>query len=887
MTAAYDGRDQASRDRSPLSVATDLPIHAVLPALKQALRASPAAVLSAPPGSGKTTIVPLALLDEPWLAGRKILMLEPRRLAARAAATRMASLRGDRVGDGVGFRVRLESKVSARTRVEVLTEGILTRRIQRDPELDGVGLVIFDEFHERNLQGDLALALCLEVQQGLREDLRLLVMSATLDAEPIARLLAGPHGSAPVITADGGGHAVETTYLDRDPPREGMVRATVAAVRDALRETRGDLLVFLPGGSEIRRTLTQLQADLPPDTVVRPLYGELGREQQDQALTVDPDGRRRVVLATDIAETSLTIAGVSVVIDSGLARRPHYDPNTALTRLVTRRVSRASATQRAGRAGRLGPGTCYRLWSKATHRGLVARDQAEILQADLTPLVLELATWGSADSNDLAWLDPPPRAALSQASALLRQLDALDGADRPTARGRAMAELPLHPRLAHMLLEAHRQGCGEQACRVAALLSERDIVGRGGRDFGVDIEARLRVLQAQSRTASRGERPSGQRAGQRAGRPSGTGIDGYIDTGASRQVMRLARQWQQLLARGATPAPPRRVPARELPSVGGLLAWAYPDRVAQRSAGDPCRYRLANGRAALLSASDPLQGEEWLVIAQLDAGQGDGRVFLAAALDIGELRSRLATHITRRQVVEWSPREQAVRWGDEERLGALVLGLDTGGEADPEAVRAAMLHGLRGMGLRQLPWTAAATALRTRVMNAREWQPEAGWPDLSDAALEATLEDWLAPYLTGISRRAHLQRLDLEAVLKARLDWQQQQTLERLLPTHLRVPSGSRVALEYRLDGPPVLAARIQELFGQAESPRVCDNRIPVVVQLLSPARRPVQVTRDLAGFWQRTYFEVRKELRGRYPKHYWPDDPATATATARVRPRN
>lgn len=862
----------------------DLPVHQALPALRRRLNTHTSAVLCAPPGSGKTTLVPLALLDQPWLQGQAILMLEPRRLATRAAAARMASLCGEQIGRRVGYRVRLDSKVSTDTRIEVVTEGILTRRLQRDPELSGVGLVIFDEFHERNLQADLALALCLEVQQGLREDLRLMVMSATLDAAPVARLLTDDNADNAIVHAEGRSYPVESRYLDTEPARYELPAAVVSAVRAALQQHSGDLLVFLPGGAEIRRVAERLDAldsasgqttGNPTGVVVRPLYGELSRQDQDRALLPDPDGRRRVVLATDIAESSLTIEGVSVVVDAGLARRPRFDPNTGLSGLLTRRISKASATQRAGRAGRLMPGTCYRLWSQASHRGLVEHDPPEISEADLAPLLLELAVWG-ADPGQLAWLDPPPAAALAGARVLLQGLSALDPDGRSTARGRAMAELPLHPRLAHMLLEAAAQGCGQHACRLAALLSERDIIrraapgGRVGDGPGSDLDQRLSLLQTF------------------AGRPSAqTGID----SSAARRVLRVAEQWQRLLHKAGRRALSAATERGCRLSAAELLSWAYPDRVARRRDHSNERYQLANGRGVQLRESDPLAGSDWLVVAHLDAALADGRIYLAAATTPEQLRRRLPGHIVSRERVAWDARDEAVTVAHQERLGVLLLSSRPSHDADPERRLDAMLDGVTRLGLEALPWTPVARQLQTRVGNAREWcgdSSERGsgqWPDLSDTTLAATLETWLRPYLSGFSRRSHLARLDLEAILRAQLDWNAQQTLDRLLPTHLAVPSGSKLRLDYRPDGPPVLAVRLQEMFGCAETPAVCDNAVPVQVHLLSPARRPIQVTSDLAGFWQRTYTEVKKELKGRYPKHYWPDDPSTAIATSRVRP--
>ncbi len=837
-----------------------LPIDEVLPALRQALSKHPSAVLQAPPGAGKTTQVPLALLNEPWLKHRSILILEPRRLAARAAAARMASLLGESVGETVGYRIRFETKVSKKTRIEVLTEGILTRRLQSDPALEGVGLVIFDEFHERHLHADLALALCLDSQRILREDLKLLVMSATLEGAAVSALL----GEAPVVKSQGRSFPVEVHYAGRDPDSGNRLpQAVHQAILHALEHDKGDLLVFLPGAWEIRRTQALLEGRSARGPVdVYPLYGDLPWEAQDRAIKPSGNGRRKVVLATPIAETSLTIEGIGVVIDAGFARVPEFDPRSGLTRLTTKRISRASAEQRTGRAGRLGPGVCYRLWSEATQRGLMAQPIPEIRAADLAPLALELAQWGVRDAGTLAWLDPPPSSALAQARQLLIQLGAVEQEGSITPSGRAMAALPLHPRLAHMVYRAEARGLGNLASDLAALLSERDLlVGEGRRSC--DVVKRLEALRA-FREQGKGREPS-------------LGID----QAAAFRIGQAARQCQRLLQSKETTI------GRDLEKAGLLLAFAYPDRIAQQRAPGEVRYLLASGRGARLPEQEQRMRQPYLVVASVDAGEVEGNIYLAAAVEIDALRRELASYLRTEEVIRWDTRQQRVMALREERLGELLLDSTPLSGPDPEKLGSAMLEGVRQLGIAALPWTREARDWQARVLSLRHWLPEEGWPDLSDAALQEHLEEWLGPFLTGITRREHLKRLDLLAVLKARLDWSQSRRLEEGAPTHLTVPSGSRLRLEYQPGESPVLAVKLQEMFGLAETPRVAWGRVPVTLHLLSPARRPIQVTQDLRGFWERTYAEVKKELKGRYPKHPWPDDPWNAPPTGRAKRRS
>ena len=832
-----------------------LPIEPVLPAIRAALQNATALVLQAPPGAGKTTCVPLALLDEPWLTGQTILMLEPRRLAARAAATRMAGLLGEPVGQTVGYRIRFDRQISRQTRIEVVTEGILTRRLQRDPGLTGVGLVMFDEFHERSLHADLALALCLDSQRGLRDDLRLLVMSATLDGAAAAKLL----GDAPVVTSAGRAWPVACHYLPGDAHRLDLT-GVVRAILTALARHEGDVLAFLPGGGEIRQVQRRLEAEpVSAGLALVPLYGDLPGAAQQQAIQPDSAGRRKVVLATSIAETSLTIEGVTVVVDAGWTRVPRFDPRSGLTRLETVRVSADAAEQRAGRAGRLGPGTCYRLWSEATHSRLRPRRVPEILEADLAPLVLELANWGVNDPATLAWLDPPPPGALAQARAVLADLEALDDQGRITPTGRTLAELPTHPRLAHLLRRGAALGQGALAADLAAVLEERDLL-RGAHPFGSDLTVRLEALQAFRR--------EGRAGAQRWA----------ADGSACSPIEQTARRWRELLKIVAAPEP-----APDPALVGLLLALAYPDRIARRREGGADRYQLANGRGARLAVDDPLSGSDWLTVAQLDAGISEGRIWLAAPVAPADLESHLAARICTVAEVTWDERQAAVSARRERRLGALMLAGETLMGADPALLRQAMRAGVRQMGLESLPWTDELRDWQARISALRCWFPEEGWPEVADDWLTEHLDQWLEPWLNGVTRREHLARLDLAAALTSLLDQRLRTRLNELAPTHLTVPSGSRIRLQYPPGKPPVLAVKLQELFGLADTPRIGGGRVAVTLHLLSPAQRPIQVTQDLRGFWERTYAEVKKELKGRYPKHPWPDDPWNATPTRRT----
>jgi ATP-dependent helicase HrpB len=832
-------------------VRTGLPVEEALPALRRSLVDGTSAVLVAPPGAGKTTLVPLALLDEPWLGGRKIVLLEPRRLAARAAALRMAELLGEPdAGGTVGYRMRLETRVGRGTRIEVVTEGILTRMLRADPALDGVGLVVFDEFHERSLQADAGLALTLHARRLLRADLRVLVMSATLDAEPVARLL----GVATVVRAEGRTHPVETRWRDRAV--DGRIEPVVAdTVRTALREHEGDVLAFLPGAAEIRRTGEALEGTLPPDTAVYELFGLLPREVQDRALHPSPPGRRKVVLASAIAESSLTIEGVRVVVDGGLMRVPRFDPGTGMTRLETLRVTRDAADQRRGRAGRTAPGVCYRLWTKQEEHGMVPARAPEIREADLAPLVLDLAAFG-AEPGELAWLDPPGAAPLAQAGELLRELEALESNGSLTPHGARMAELGVHPRLAHLVLRGAERGWGALACDMAALLEERDILR--GAESPPEVDARLRL--------------EALREGARA-LPRGLTVDSAAASRVRKQAEALRRR-AGVTRRDSVAGP-----------AGRLAAFAYPDRVGQLRVGSRGRYLLRNGRGVTMDAGDPLAGEAWLVVLDLDARGREGRVFQAAPLALADIEEALGQQAQTTEEVVWDEAAGRVQARRIRRLGSLVLGEGALRDPDPGAVARALCDGVRARGLHVLPWSRETTQLRGRLAFVRALEGER-WPDTSEEGLTASLEGWLAPSLTGMRSLDDLGGLDLGEALLSTLAWNRRVELDRLAPTHLDVPSGSRIALDYADPSAPVLAVRLQEVFGLLETPTVGGGRVPLTIHLLSPARRPVQVTRDLASFWRGAYFEVRKDLRARYPKHSWPEDPLAAEPTRRTKPR-
>lgn len=840
---------------------SSLPIDEILPQLLQSIRATPNAILHAPPGAGKTTRVPLSLLDViPAEAGR-IVMLEPRRLAAVSAARWMARCLGEEPGRTVGYSIRFDSRVSADTRIEVVTEGILTRRIQNDPLLEGVAAVIFDEFHERSIHADLGLALCLDVQRQVRPELMILVMSATLECEPLAQLM----GEAPVISSPGRSFPVEEIYLE-DRPHGPIPSRMAATIRQVLKDTEGDLLAFLPGAGEIRSCASLLAESGAADkwVSVHQLYGDLPFEQQQAAIL--PGKQRKVVLATSIAETSLTIEGIRMVIDSGLSRRLRHDPASGMNRLVTVRESRSSAEQRKGRAGRLAPGVCYRLFSRHTFSAMTPGTPPEIMATDLAPLVLELAAWGVTDPTQLAWLDPPPEASLAVARQLLVDLSALDASGRVTPKGRSMAKLPLHPRLARLLGRSQELGCPVLGCRLAALLSERDIIRRGpqGRPVGMrtlDVGDRLELLQLWM---------------------TGRGAAGDADTAALKAVERVAGQ----LCRMIGISPGKEAEAIDIDAVGRLLLTAYPDRVGRQRDGELGRYLLANGRGARLPSAGLMQPSPLVIAVSVDGGnQGEGVIHLAEPVSEELLRAESGALIRQRDNIAWDSREGRVVAVREECIGAVRLS-SSPCMPSPGEVLPVVLEAVRNSSLGLLSRDEPFLQLQARILLLRRMFPYDGWPDVSDPALLESLESWLAPALGGVRNSQQLGAVNLSAALLQMLDYRHRTALDDLAPTHLTVPSGSRIRLDYCEGELPVLAVKLQELFGLADTPTIAKGRVGVLLHLLSPAGRPLQVTRDLKGFWDGAYHQVKKEMKGRYPKHPWPDDPWSAVPTRRAKPR-
>jgi ATP-dependent helicase HrpB len=835
--------------------AGQLPIDGVLGALCSALATHSSAVLVAPPGAGKTTRAPLALLGEPWAKGRRLILLEPRRIAARAAAARMAATLGEKVGETIGLRVRLTSLVSRRTRIEVVTEGVFTRMILADPALDGVAAVLFDEFHERSLDADLGLAFALDAQQGLREDLRLLVMSATLDGTRARALL----GDAPLIESQGRAFPVVTRYVGRNPSariEDEVTRATL----EALASDNGSILIFLPGQGEIRRVAEILDARIKrPDVDIAPLYGALDGRAQDLAVAPAPVGRRKIVLATSIAETSLTIEGVRVVIDSGLMRVPVYEPDVGLTRLETVRVSRANADQRRGRAGRTEPGICYRLWEEAANGGLQPFAAPEILSADLSGLALDCALWGVADPGKLAFLDPPPRTALKEARALLIEIGALDGDGRITEEGRAIASLALPPRLARMVVDAVREGEGGMASEIAVLLTERGLGGDAA-DIATRLEAFRRDRSTRAEDARRLARGLAQRA-ETLIRPSATFSPGE---------------------KGALPSPSGRGVGGE-GSAGALLASAFPDRIAARR-GKRGEFLMANGRAAALEAHDPLAGEHYLAIGEIAGRAASARILTAAALTLDDIERIAGSSIESMDELSFDRRSASLRSRRRRQLGALILTEQTLAVPQDDAAALTLTRGVLSLGLVRLPWTKALKQRRDRVMFLRRAEGEA-WPDLSDEALVAD-PNWLAPFLVGKTKLDEISADDLSSALDAALPWDLARRLNDEAPTHFQAPTGTAAPIDYEAEGGPAIALRVQELFGLSEHPSLAGGRIPLTLHLLSPAHRPIQITRDLPGFWRGSWAAVRSDLRGRYPRHFWPEDPAAAQPTARAKPR-
>lgn len=820
------------------------PVLQVLDDLKSKLDNESIVILQAPPGAGKSTIIPLRLLDCQWLKDQKILMLEPRRLAARSVASRMSDILQQEVGSTVGYRVRFDNKVSAATKIEVVTEGILTRLIQSDNSLEGIGLIIFDEFHERSLHADTALALSLQVQQVLRPDLKILIMSATLDAGQLSSIL----NNAPVVISEGRQFPVTLKYVQ--PEDNDIIRSIGRVIRKALFEERGDILVFLPGAGEINRCHQKL-SDEPIEAEVLTLYGDLPYKKQQEAILPHPQGRRKIILSTSIAETSLTIEGVGVVIDSGLSRVPRFDPRSGFTRLETIRVTKDAADQRAGRAGRLGPGVCYRMWSEGSHMNLIPQRVPEILEADLAPLVLELSEWGVRDVKELTWITLPPQGSINQARVLLTDLEALNE-QIITAKGRAMLKLPTHPRIAHMILEAKDVDSRSLALAtdIASLLEEKDPMERG---TGADLAHRIDVL----RRWRNNERVNADRS-------------------ALEKIEKLAASWRRLLK---VEVDNGKVTETD---VGNLLFAAFPERLAMQLEKFGQRYKLANGRTARLNDNDPLITSRWLAIANLDAGVGEGRIFLAAPVSPEDI----AVHASERETVKWDDERGMIVGTVEQHIGALVLSSKKLTSISGDLKVKALCNVIREKSIRKsLLWNEIHDEWQNRVLSLKVWRPDEHWPDVSFEHLESTLEEWLSPFIMNASKSADLMKVDLLSALNSILSWEKQQSLDRLAPSRISVPSGSNIRLQYFPDGKsPVIEVRLQEVFGLVETPRINEGRTPVVLHLLSPGYKPVQVTQDLKSFWGNTYNEVRKELRMRYPKHSWPEDPWTAEAVRGVK---
>jgi ATP-dependent helicase HrpB len=818
------------------------PVLETLPQLKDVLSKKTVAILQAPPGAGKSTILPLELLDEDWLGHQKIIMLEPRRLATKSVAQRMASLRNEEIGETIGYRVRFDTKVSGQTKLEIVTEGILTRMIQSDNSLEGVRLVIFDEFHERSLQADLALALCLQVQSVLRPDLRILIMSATLDADVLKKSL----GEVPVITSEGRQFPVNVHYLNLKE-EEPLHLRIISAIRKAIREEEGDVLVFLPGAGEIQRTAAALE-EMSLGVRVHMLFADLSYKQQEDALLPDTSGQRKVVLSTSIAETSLTIEGIKVVIDSGYARVPKFDVRSGLTRLETIRVTKDSADQRKGRAGRLGSGVCYRLWSE--NLSLVAQRKPEMLEADLAPTVLELMQWGVKDVNELTWITTPPVGAWNQAKELLMQLGAIEN-NAITEQGKAMLKLPTHPRIAHMLTSSGINTVSI-ACDLAAVIEERDPLQK---ESGADLALRIEAL----RKFRKGERY-------------------FADRTALTRIEKLAAQWRKLLKAA--------IDNTEIQDhhLGKLLFAAYPERIAQQLEKRGDRYKLANGRVVKLPQHDVLSREPWLCVAQLDAGHKEGKIFLAAAID----QQELLFLSTKSEIAFWDEEREMVAAATEWRLDTLVVDKKPMAKPSKEKSIAILCDVIRRKGLKFIGWDEQQTTWQARVLSVKTWRQNEAWPNVSNDQLVESVDDWLTPYLDTIYKRSELLKLDLSTILQSSLAWELSAKLDLVAPQKISVPSGSLVDLQYFNDGrPPVMEVRLQEMFGLLETPTVNEGRNKIMLHLLSPGYKPVQVTQDLKSFWQTTYHEVRKELRMRYPKHHWPEDPWTAEAVRGVVRKN
>lgn len=841
-----------------LKLPDNLPVSQTLPELRRVLSSGNRALLQAPPGAGKTTLVPLDLLQTGLVTNQKILLLEPRRLAARSVARRMADLLGEKVGETVGWRMQLDTRVGKQTRIEVVTEGVLTRMLQSDPSLEGVGLVIFDEFHERSLHADLGLALTMQCQDGYRDDnnpLKILVMSATLATEKMVRFL-----DCPLIQSQGRSYPVSCHYIrqsiKKDDKRE-QINQCSNTIRSALKSHDGSILVFLPGVGEIQQVAKALENTLPDNVTVHQLYGDLDKQAQDQAIQPAPKNLRKIVLSTDIAESSLTIEGVNVVVDAGLMRTSSFDPRTGMARLNTVRVSKASANQRSGRAGRLAPGHCYRMWTETEHQNLIDHTSPEIINADLAPLAMELLAWGVNDSSELEWLTPVPAPSFAQALALLEKLGAArkkeDSHWTITRHGQRMAGLGLHPRLAHMVLIAKKHNTEWLAAQLCVLLSERDPLA-GNRDAGVDINLRLLVLEGQSipgTTVSRGQ------------------------LGRYKQ---LSNQWRKRLN-----SPARADYQNE--DIALLLACAYPDRIAQRRSQDG-RYLMSGGQGVAFREAEPLSAEDYLVIPSVGghSHQREAFVYLACPISPSTLEELFNSQIEVTDDIRWSKKDKAVVANHVEKFGAITLNSEKIRDLHPDIMAKGLISGICEMGLSVLPWDKASDSFRHRIQCLH--LVDNSWPDFSDQKLLNTLEEWLAPFLTGMSRLEHLKQLNLAECLKASVDWSQQQELDKQVPEKFEVPSGSHIRIDYSNPQEPILAVKLQELFGLSKTPQLAYGKVPLTIELLSPAQRPVQKTRDLESFWNNTYLDVKKELKGRYPKHWWPDNPWDAPPTSRCKPR-
>ncbi|MEO6901824.1 MAG: ATP-dependent helicase HrpB [Bacteroidia bacterium] len=823
-------------------IASNFPIQQLIPEIKKVLAQQTLLIIQAPPGAGKSTILPLQLLNEKWLEGKKIILLEPRRLAARAVATRMASLLNEAVGETVGYRIRFENRVSAKTRIEVITEGMLTRMLQNDNALEQVGLVIFDEFHERSLHADLALALCHQTQQILRNDLRMVIMSATLDSAKLAELL----NNAPVLTSEGRQYPIHINYIHIDEKIQLPIN-TARIIRKVITEQLGDILVFLPGAGEIERTRKLLE-ETQLDIIIQPLYGDLSLQKQQEAILPDPQGKRKVVLASSIAETSLTIEGVKIVIDSGYSRISRFDSRTGLTKLETVKVTKDAADQRAGRAGRISAGTCYRLWTEGAHHHLNANRKPEILEADLSSLMLELSQWGIQQMEELLWLTPPPIGAVVQAKELLITLGAIKN-NKITERGKRMLQLPTHPRLAHLLIESvdfQKNDLKEQfialACDVAAVLEERDPLSKeAGNDLSLRVESIRRY-----------------RSGERVN----------ADIRTLDKIERLAAIWRKNFKIPVDNSPPSSF------NIGKLIAAAYPERIARRVDKNGLRYRLANGRIAKLQETDVLAQEEWLAIAHLDAGSNEGKIFMANAFNPADLFD-IAEE---KEIVVWDKQKQMIVGAIEKRVGNIIIESKPFHKFDEEKTIAIICNFIREEGLSVLNWGEEQEDWQARVLSLKNWRSSESWLDVSNENLLNTLEEWLSPYLIGITKLTALQKLNLNQIVQGILPWDLNQKLNVLAPPRLEVPTGSMIKLKYFSDGSKIeMAVRLQEVFGLFETPTVNEGKNKVLMHLLSPGYKPIQITQDLKNFWNKTYFEVRKDLLARYPKHHWPDNPLIA----------